>query len=233
MMTYTEFIKKHNGKGTDFDGRYGVQCVDLAKAYLKEVFGITAGYWGDAHAYYDSFGTHSELKNNFTRIAYTAGFIPRKGDIVVWSAKMNGGAGHIAIANGQGDKKTFYSYDQNWTGNHDKCKLVKHNYNYVIGVLRPKNQSKINGVAVFRTGTYTLSTAVNVRTGAGTNYSRKKRSELTVNGRANAKIGVYAVLKQGTVVTVSQVKKNSDKEYWGKIPSGWISLMYNGVKYVK
>ena len=41
--------------------------------------------------------------------------------------------------------------------NHDKCKLVKHNYSYVLGVLRPKNQSKINVTAAFATGTYTYT----------------------------------------------------------------------------
>ena len=98
-MNYNDFIKKHNGKGTDYDGRYGVQCVDLVKAYLKEVFSITAGYWGDAHAYYDGFNSHKELTTNFTRIANTPDFIPKKGDIVVWSSKLNNGPGHIAIAN--------------------------------------------------------------------------------------------------------------------------------------
>ena len=233
-MTYAEFIKKYNGKGTDFDGRYGVQCVDLAKVYLKEVFGITAGYWGDAHAYYDNYKSLPLLVKNFTRIAYTAGFVPRKGDIVVWSSKLSSsGCGHIAIANGEGNAKYFYSYDQNWTGNHDKCKLVKHNYSCVLGVLRPKNQSKINVTAAFKTGTYTLTTAVKVRKGAGIKYAWKKRSQLTDNGKANAKDGIYAVLKSGTVVTVKQVKKISDKEFWGKIPSGWIALMYNGARYVK
>lgn len=234
-MTYAEFIKKYNGKGTDFDGRYGVQCVDLAKVYLKEVFGIIAGYWGDAHAYYDNYKSLPLLVKNFYRIAYTSGFVPQKGDIVVWSSKLSSsGCGHIAIASGMGNTKYFYSYDQNWTGQHDSCKLVKHTYNCVLGVLRAKDQSQITGTTTaFATGTYTLTTAVNVRKGAGTKYALKKRSELTANGKANAKEGTYATLKSGTVVTVKQVKKISDKEYWGKIPSGWIALMYNGTKYVK
>ena len=233
-MNYQEFIKKYNGKGIDFDGRYGVQCVDLVKSYLKDVFGITAGYWGDAHAYYDGFNSHKELTANFTRIKNTADFVPKKGDIVVWSAKLNNGPGHIAIANGEGNTKYFYSYDQNWTGRHDKCTLVKHNYNCVLGVLRPKNQSKIVTVsAPFKSGTYTLTTAVKVRAGSNVNARQLRRSELTTNGKANSKVGVYAVLKSSTKVTVGQVVKVNDKEWWGKIPSGWIALMYNGQKYVK
>ena len=233
-MNYNDFIKKHNGKGADFDGRYGVQCVDLVKSYLKEVFGITAGYWGDAHAYYDGFNSHKELTTNFTRIKNTPDFVPKKGDIVVWSSKLNNGPGHIAIANGEGNTKYFYSYDQNWTGRHDKCTLVKHNYNCVLGVLRPKNQSKIVTVsAPFKSGTYTLTTAVKVRAGSNVNARQLRRSELTTNGKSNSKVGVYAVLKSGTKVSVGQVVKVNSKEWWGKIPSGWIALMYNGQKYVK
>lgn len=236
-MNYNDFIKKHNGKGTDFDGRYGVQCVDLVKSYLKEVFGITAGYWGDAHAYYDGFNSHKELTTNFTRIKNTPDFVPKKGDIVVWSSKLNNGPGHIAIANGEGNTKYFYSYDQNWTGRHDKCTLVKHNYNCVLGVLRPKNQSKITATnkvsTAFKSGTYTLTTDIKVRASSSVKARQLKRSELTTDGKANSKTGIYAVLKSGTKVTVGQVVKVNSKEWWGKIPSGWIALMYNGQKYVK
>ena len=60
-MTFDQFIKKHLGKAMDYDGVSGVQCVDLAKYYLDEVFGIKAGAWGDARAYYENYSAHSEL----------------------------------------------------------------------------------------------------------------------------------------------------------------------------
>jgi hypothetical protein len=237
-MTYSEFIKKHNGKGVDFDGTAGVQCVDLAKAYLKEVYNITPGSWGDAHCYYDNFNNISQLKSNFTRIAYTAGFVPKQGDIVVWKSSLSsGGWGHIAIATGEGDKTYFYSYDQNWTGKHDPCTKIKHTYSHVAGALRAKSAvtstTTQSTVVTFKTGNYTLITNVNVRTGAGTSYRLKKYTELTTNAKKNAIKQTYACLNSGTVVTVSEVKKLSDKEYWGRIPSGWICLMYGGTRYVK
>lgn len=145
-ITYAEFIKKYNGKAKDYDGVAGVQCVDLIKYYLKEVFGLNPGAWGDAHCYYDNFNNISALAKNFTRIANTPSFVPQKGDIVVWSPSLNGGWGHIAIATGEGNTTYFYSYDQNWYGNHDACKMVKHNYNHVYGVLRPKDKTKVTGV---------------------------------------------------------------------------------------
>jgi hypothetical protein len=40
-------------------------------------------------------------------------------------------------------------------------------------------------------------------------------------------------LKSGTTITITEIKKISTKEYWGKFSGGWIALMYNGSKYVK
>lgn len=148
-INYEQFIKKHIGKGVDYDGACGVQCVDLAKCYLNEVFGIKAGAWGDAHSYYDEWTKYSDaLQKNFIRIANTPAFVPQKGDIAVWKPSLSsGGWGHIAICTGEGDTSYFYSYDQNWTGRHDVCTKIKHNYNHFYGVLRPKDQSKISGVS--------------------------------------------------------------------------------------
>ena len=143
---FDSFIKAHLGKAMDYDGVAGAQCVDLAKYYLDEIFDIKPGAWGDAHCYYDNFNSIAPLKQNFTRIANTPNFVPKKGDIAVWKSSLSsGGWGHIAICSGEGDTKYFYSYDQNWTGNHDACKKIKHDYNSFAGVLRPKDQSKVTG----------------------------------------------------------------------------------------
>ena len=148
-VSYDTFIKNHLNKAVDYDGAAGVQCIDLVKCYLKEVFGISPGAWGDAHAYYDNFYDHKELTNNFTRIANTPDFVPKKGDIAVWKSSLSsGGWGHIAICTGEGNTTYFYSYDQNWTGRHDPCTKIKHNYSHFAGVLRPKNQTKIVGLPV-------------------------------------------------------------------------------------
>lgn len=143
MITYDQFIEKYIGKTIDYDEVAGIQCVDLIKCYLKEVFNIESGAWGDAHCYYDNFGNIPNLYNNFIRIPNTPEFVPQRGDIVVWSARLNGKWGHIAIATGDGTTSEFSSWDINWTGNHDACTRVRHNYNYFLGVLRPKDQSRI------------------------------------------------------------------------------------------
>ena len=155
-MTFNEFIKKHNGKKIDYDGVCDVQCVDLAKAYLDEVCGVKTGAWGNAHAYFDNFNNIKPLKDKFVRIYNTPDFVPKKGDIMVWGVSLNGNWGHIAICDGEGDTTYFYSYDQNWTGRNDPCTRVRHTYAHVLGVLRPKDQSKVNGT-VKKSVTYTVN----------------------------------------------------------------------------
>jgi len=184
-MFYDDFIKKYVGKATDYDGAYKAQCVDLIKAYLHDGWGLNPGAWGNAHAYYDNFNNRPELTKHFTRIANTSSLVPQKGDIVVWKKGSGFPYGHIAIATGEGNTSWFTSYDQNWTGRNDACTKIKHNYNMVSGVLRPKDRSKVTAGTTTSTaktsgtpnktckwkGKVTTS-ALNVRTWAGTEYNR-------------------------------------------------------------
>lgn len=151
LMTYDEFVKAYNGKATDYDGAYGAQCVDLIKAYLNKVFGIKPGSWGNAKYYWINFSKHSELTKNFTKIKNTASFVPQKGDIMVWDGNQGNGCGHVAICTGEGTTSYFYSYDQNWNGK--EMRKVKHGYDNVYGVLRPKDQSKVK-TSVSSSNTY-------------------------------------------------------------------------------
>jgi len=151
---------------------------------LHDGWGINPGAWGNAHAYFDNFNAHPELIKNFTRIANTPDLVPLKGDIVVWKKGTDFPYGHVAIATGEGNVNWFTSYDQNWTGRNDACTKIKHNYNMVAGVLRPKDRSKVTGAGATSgkatgasnktckcKGKVTAS-ALNVRTWAGTEYSR-------------------------------------------------------------
>ena len=80
-------------------------------------------------------------------------------------------------------------------------------------------------------GTYTLKADMKVRTGPGTGYRQKKRSELTAGGKAHAKNQTYAVLKTGTRVTCQKVV-NTGAETWLQIPSGYVCAVKNGKKYI-
>ncbi len=72
-----------------------------------------------------------------------------------------------------------------------------------------------------------------IRKGAGTNYSKKKLSELTTNAKSKAYVGSdgYAYFNKGAVVTCQKVTK-SGSDVWIQIPSGYIAAYYQGNKYV-
>ena len=125
----------------------GVQCVDLIKMYLDKVFKIKPSSWGNAKDYYENFN-NLPIKNYFTRIKNTTDLIPQKGDICVWGTRLGNKYGHISIATGEGTTKQFYSYDLNWGGK--TVRRVLHNYAGFLGVLRPKDQTKIGGDEIGR-----------------------------------------------------------------------------------
>ena len=232
MMTFDNWVKAYLGKGINYDGVYGVQCVDLIKHYVKNVLGVTPQSIGNAIEYYNKRNTSSYLTNNFVWFSNTPSFIPQKGDICVFTSKS--GHGHVSVATGEGTTRYFYSYDQNYPkSKHEPMTKIKHTYGSFLGVLRPKNQSNIVVTPTINIGqVLTLTANVKVRTGAGTNYKQKKRSELTEGGKKNAKAGIYAVLKKGTRVTVQEIK-TVNNDVWVKIPSGWIAVDYNGNVYAK
>ncbi len=103
---------------------------------------------------------------------------------------------------------------------------------FLISYAKPTASVKSKTVSYTVGRSYTLQTDLNVRTGAGTAYSQKKRKELTADGKKHSRLGIYAVLKAGTVVTVQQIK-NAGNDIWLKIPSGWIAGYYRGNLYVK
>ena len=80
--------------------------------------------------------------------------------------------------------------------------------------------------------TVTLTSNMKVRTGAGTSYRWKKRSELTADGKKHSQTGIYAVLKKGTKVTVLTVTVKGD-DIWIRIPSGYVCAKKGSSKYVK
>ena len=138
MITFDQFIAKYNGQYVDFDGRYGYQCVDLMRFYIKEVLGYPV---------YDavpSVGYAKEIfaKANpayFEKITNTPTNFPNNGDIVVWKPYpfVIGWAGHVAI-NITGAPLNLISFDQNF--NVRWCHRQLHNYKGVIGWLRPRKK---------------------------------------------------------------------------------------------
>lgn len=209
-MYFNEWVNYYLGKATDYDGYAGPQCVDVVKTFEDKVLGVKPQSCGDAWEYYANYPNNAFLKANFTRIANTREFVPKKGDIVVWSRGI-GPYGHVAVATGEGNTNYFYSYDQNWKVK--QMVKVYHSYDSVYGVLRPKNQSNINGspAPTPSSGYLVKVTAdtLNVRKGAGTNY------------------GIATQVHKGEVYTIVGTTTNGGYT-WGKLKSGagWIALNY-------
>jgi hypothetical protein len=138
-MTINEFFDKYQGKGIDFDGSYGFQCMDLYRQYCKEVLEVPQS--PPVEGAKDVWTTY--LKDHFTQIKNTPTGVPVLGDIIIWDTSV-GKYGHIAVFR-DGDENGFASFDQNWPLSVDSkgngtgvCHFQAHNYTGVLGWLRPK-----------------------------------------------------------------------------------------------
>lgn len=227
-MTMDEWVKNNLGKSIDYDGVYGVQCVDLIKHFVKHVLNIEPQSIGNAIDYYNKRKTSSYLTDHFTWISNSADFIPKKGDLCVFTSKS--GLGHISVAAGEGTTSYFYSYDENYpTGRHEPMTKIKHTYKSFLGVLRPKNQSNISAVKApnIKLGTYSLTNVRGIYKGCGAKTGRKKVKDITANAKLYAtskKSGDDAYLKASTKVTLLEVKLYNSGNLWARIPSGWLCI---------
>lgn len=102
------------------------------------------------------------------------------------------------------------------------CEPIEDNKNQMTGQTVEYEKGKV----------YETLVDLKVRKGAGTNYSQKKYSELTEDGKKNAYKQELAVLKKGTKVTCKSVTKKKNGDIWLKIPSGYIAGYYQGKVYV-
>lgn len=222
-MIFNEFVKKYKGKGIDYDGAYGVQCFDLANQYCKDVLSVSGFVGLYAHMIYNNFSNQPN-KSEFTRISNTPDFVPKKGDIVVWAASLNGAAGHVAIATGEGTTKYFYSWDQNWSDRNDPMTKIKHNYNHVLGVLRPKDQAKVLGQpkgcaigSILFRGTHAYITVDGLRL-------RKSPSD---------KAKILGTLKKGDKILMHDFKFVGSQTWAKTTSSRWVCVNNNSFLYVR
>ena len=120
-----DFFSKYNNKFLDYDNAYGNQCVDLVKAYFKEVLNLNP-IQGDAIQYW------WKVPQGFTAIKNTPLNYPQQGDLIVWNYPPNG---HIAICQ-SANLLSLVCFEQN-NPIGSPCHSAKHNYKSVLGWLRP------------------------------------------------------------------------------------------------
>ncbi len=137
MISFPDFITKWTGRGIDYDGVFGDQCVDLMNQYCLEVLGITNPIQtlpgGTAYQIYQNAISTSQ----FDKIPNGPTKVPTTGDIIFWDTRL-GPAGHVGIFI-SGDVYNIVSFDQNFpTGS--LCHKQYHSYYGCAGWLHPKPQ---------------------------------------------------------------------------------------------
>lgn len=117
-MTHNDFILKYLSNTVDYDGKFGYQCTDLAKAYAKEVLGINpwAFGWSAKNASQTTFPWLKMIK-------YVAWVTAQTGDILIQDAYAGNIYGHVGIIHKAG-RFGYYLLEQNaqdgswsWLGN--------------------------------------------------------------------------------------------------------------------
>lgn len=197
------------------EGSYKGQCVSLTQQYLSKVFNIPFKARGNAKDWANI------VIEGFNKFAPDN--TPKPGDILVYDW---GKFGHIVIVTATGK-----SLEQNKNGD-GRINVGDITAGYVM-IHRPAHVDLGIVTDNYNVGqVYTLKVDLKVREGAGTNYRQKNKAELTVDGQKNAYNYTSAVLKTGTRVTLLEKRIISDNEIWGRIPSGWIALKYEGKVYV-
>lgn len=134
-MTLQDFISKYNGKGIDYDGHYGFQCVDLYRQYVQEVLNYpqSPGVSGAK----DIWNTY--LQEYFMRVTNTPEGVPEPGDIMIWGDSY-GPYGHVAVVT-KATLTTFTCFSQNDPVGSLCSEKLYRTYKPVLGWLHPKTPS--------------------------------------------------------------------------------------------
>jgi len=128
-MSIQEFFDTYVGKGIDFDGFYGNQCMDEFLQYNQDVIHAPRVY-GNAVDVWTNYPTAF-----YDQIPNTPDGVPNCGDVMIWGTGI-GQYGHIAIVR-DANVNEFTSLDQNWNSV-QTCEFITHSYAAVLGWLRPK-----------------------------------------------------------------------------------------------
>jgi CHAP domain len=105
LISLQEFTQKYIGTNQDFDGGWGGQCVDLARMWVQEGWGLQSNQvlpsdpenGGAVHAYTDYPNSLINGNSRVKRIENRPDNHPDACDIIIWNENMGGGCGHIAV----------------------------------------------------------------------------------------------------------------------------------------
>lgn len=185
------FIKNYLGTKDDYDGGYGVQCVDAAKRGMK-LLGIStppATGTGWASGYWYNYSSIPTLKNNFKKIE--RGEKLEVGDMLLWDCP------HVGWY--VGNDKVF---SQNQRGKNDGYSIVDcKNFRGYLGALRYRffASKKSNPLPPNKTiknyGVVTCD-VLNVRVWAGVEYTK------------------FSKVKRGDKIGICDVRYDTHGDKW-------------------
>lgn len=142
-MTTDQFFTKYNGRYIDYDGKFGNQCVDEMRQYIKDVLGYD-GYIIPAVNYAKNifYNFPDGGTKQFTKIYNGPTNYPLKGDIIFFKTSilppwLYGWAGHVEIVS-SADGMNMVNFAQNWpTGS--PCHFQPRKYKDCLGWLHPRS----------------------------------------------------------------------------------------------
>ena len=115
---FLSIINKWRGKAVDFDKVYWYQCVDWAKQFVLEQYGITLGSFSGSAL--NGWNTGSPFNSNWIRVSYKNGLVPEIWDVVFLNKTKSNPYGHVCIADNGCDSSHLCVIEENaWTGNGD------------------------------------------------------------------------------------------------------------------
>lgn len=221
------WTKSQVGKGIDYDGVYGNQCVDLIKAYY--VYLGQSQPFGNGSDY-----TRNAVPNGWKRLQ---GVQPQKGDVLVYTGGY-GGYGHVAIYESD---RSHYHQNFNYHSYVERVTYI-YNGNWDIkywGVIRPDFPSGSSGTSAQKTvsvtGVKLNKTSASLTPGASlklsatvspVNASNKKVTWTSSNNKVatvDSSGNITAVNTGSTTITVKTA--DSSKTASAKIT---VSLPQNG-----
>lgn len=116
FQKFTSWINSKLGTAVDYDGVYGAQCVDFARAYAESAWNPIKSFGWSA---YNGWVTWSPfVKTKWKRIERNGKNIPLAWDIIFFAPTPKNQYGHVAVVDSGCTATTLKIIEQNaWTGN--------------------------------------------------------------------------------------------------------------------
>ncbi len=155
-MNYKQFRQEFLGSSFNTDGVAGVQCVDIVKLYIREVYneswrsmGGNGGAYNAYRLFPHSLITEQENWELITNNPSDPSQFPEQGDIIVFDQTSQNIYGHISIYDRTTGVNSFVSIDQNVGGK--KVREITHTFTEsggfgkVLGWLHQKKVEPVLG----------------------------------------------------------------------------------------